>query len=140
VTYPKYTVFDDVNVTVDAGIVTLSGKVTLAGKKEDIGRRVEQLQGVTSVRNEIDVIPPSAEDDGLRRRVARAIYGSASFWKYASLQSPPIRILVESGHVTLKGSVEREHDRTVAQSLATGHGEASITNELRVVGTARLPD
>lgn len=129
--YARYTVFDYVSAEVSGGIVLLSGKVTLAIKREEIGRTVEALPGVRGVRNDIGILPASAADDALRKKVSRAIYGSAAFWRYASWQNPPIHIIVEHGHVTLVGSVPSETDRAAAQSLATGLGERSLTNALK---------
>ena len=130
-TYSRYTVFDDVRVHVDEGAVTLSGKVTEPVKKDELGKRVAALTGVTALRNEIEVLPPLASDDDLRHRVARAIYGHAAFWRYAAMPTPPIRILVDRGRVTLTGVVQTDSDRMLARSLASGLGETSLTCELR---------
>ena len=131
-TYSRYTVFDDVRAHIDGGTVTLSGKVTIPAKKEELGRRVAAVHGVTSLRNEIEVLTALPSDDDLRHRVARAIYGNAAFWRYAAMPAPPIRILVEQGRVTLTGAVATESDRMLAKSLATGLGESSILCELRI--------
>lgn len=136
-TYSRYTVFDDVRAQLDGGVVTLSGKVTMRVKKEEIGRRVAALDGVTAVRNEIDVLAAVASDDDLRQRVARAIYSDAAFWRYAAMPTPPIRILVERGRVTLTGAVATDTERSLARSLASGHGESTLTCELTVERTAR---
>ena len=53
------------------------------------------------------MLPPVPEDDDLRHRVAKAIYGNPSFWSYAAMSNPPIHIIVERGQVTLKGTVAR---------------------------------
>ncbi|MEO6213517.1 MAG: BON domain-containing protein [Vicinamibacterales bacterium] len=132
-TYPRFTIFDDVNVQGDGGAVTLTGKVTMPFKKDEIARRVAAVDGVTSVRNEVEVLPVSIVDDNLRQRTARAIYGNSAFWRYAALPNPPIHILVEGSRVTLTGIVDSEVDRTLARSLATGLGEISVTNCLRIV-------
>jgi osmotically-inducible protein OsmY len=130
--YSRYTVFDDVRARVQEGTVTLSGKVTMPAKKADIGRLVGALEGVKTVRNEIGVLPASTEDDGLRHRIARAIYSHAAFWQYAAMPNPPIHIIVEAKHVMLTGSVRSETDRALARSLATGQGEASLNCDLVV--------
>lgn len=131
-TYSRYTVFDDVRAQLDGGVVTLSGKVTMLVKKEEIGRRVAALDGVTAVRNEIAVLAAVASDDDLRQRVARAIYSNAAFWRYAAMPTPPIRILVERGRVTLTGAVATDTERSLARSLASGHGESTLACELIV--------
>src|SRR5688500_8127875 len=132
--YPRLTVFDDINVQVQDALVTLTGKVTMAFKKEEIAGRVRAMDGVREVRSEIGVLPASAEDDALRTRVARAIYGSPAFHRYAAMPHPPIHILVEYGRVTLAGIVPTEVDRALARSLASGHGERSMTCALRISG------
>jgi osmotically-inducible protein OsmY len=128
---PHVTIFDDVDARVDGDSVVLTGKVTAASKRSEIERRVSKLDGVHGLRNEITVMPTVQEDDDLRRRVAKAIYGNPSFWSYAAMSSPPIHIIVEGGHVTLKGTVGSQVERNMARSLATGLGERSLSNELR---------
>jgi osmotically-inducible protein OsmY len=129
--YPRFTIFDDVNVQADAGVVTLTGKVTMPFKRDDLAKRVERVDGVKSLRNEIEVLAVSLEDDRLRQRVARAIYSNSAFWHYAAMPNPPIHIVVQGSHVTLTGVVFSEVDRMLARSLATGLGELSVTNCLR---------
>ena len=131
-TYSRYTVFDDVHAQVDAGAVTLTGKVTLPLKKDELGKRVAGLPGVTTVQNDIEVLARSPIDDDLRQRIARAIYGNSAFWRYAAMPTPPIRILVERGRVTLTGVVATDSDRMLARSLATGLGETSLVCDLRI--------
>lgn len=129
--YPRFTIFDDINGNVENGVVTLTGKVTMPFKKQEIERRVERIDGVREVRSEISVLPASIYDDDLRRRIARAIYGDPSFWSYAAMANPPIHIIVENGRVTLTGVVNSNVERAIARSLATGRGELSVSNELR---------
>lgn len=137
--YDKYTVFDDVRADVDGGSVTLLGKVTTPAKRDDLARRVAALEGVTAVRNDIVVLAASPSDDDLRRKIARAIYGNATFWRYAAMPTPPIRILVERGRVTLTGIVATESERLLARSLATGLGETSLACELSIERSGRRP-
>jgi len=135
--YARLTVFDDVQAHVESGVVTLTGKVTAPLKKDELGKRVGKAGGVDVVRNEIEILPASTGDDELRRRIARAIYGNAAFWRYAAMPTPPIRILVDRGRVTLTGTVATESDRVLARSLATGLGETSLSCELRTERASR---
>ena len=137
-TYVRYSVFDDVAVSVTGGEAVLTGKVTEPIKKDEIGRRIAGLAGVRTVRNEIGVLPVSIADDRIRRSVARAIYGSPTFWRFAAKPNPPIHIIVENGRVTLTGVVPTNVERAVAQSLATGHGEFSVSNVLRTDAEERV--
>jgi hyperosmotically inducible protein len=132
--YARLTIFDDINVLAQNGLVTLTGKVTMEFKRNEIVNRVRAIEGVRELRSEIGVLPSSAEDDALRTRVARAIYGSPAFHRYAAMPHPPIHILVEYGRVTLTGVVPTEVDRALARSLASGHGERSMTCALRISG------
>jgi hyperosmotically inducible protein len=136
-TYAQFTIFDDVNANIEQGIVTLTGKVTMPFKKDDIGRRVQSIDGVREVQNRIDVLPVSPFDEQLRHRIARAIYGNPSFWHYAAMANPPIHIIVEGGRVRLTGVVNSNVERMLARSLATGFGEFSVANELRTDAEVR---
>lgn len=129
--YTRLTIFDDVGAQVENGIVTLIGKVTTPIKSRDLERRIARIDGVRELRNNISVLPASPADDDLRYRVARAIYGNPAFWRYAAMANPPIRIVVENSRVTLTGIVNSEVERMLAQSLATGLGELSVTNQLK---------
>src|ERR1700710_2798096 len=75
---PYYSVFDDLGFTVNGGMVTLQGQVTQPVLKDDAGRAVKKIEGVTNVANNIEVLPLSPNDDNIRRGVYRAIYGDAS--------------------------------------------------------------
>ncbi len=57
---PYYNVFDDLNFSVNNGVVTLSGvKWTQPVVKSDAERSVKHLAGVTQVVNNIRVLPLS---------------------------------------------------------------------------------
>jgi osmotically-inducible protein OsmY len=135
--YTRLTIFDDVTAHVESGVVILSGKVTMPFKKQEIAARLVSVAGVHEVRNEISVLPVSIEDDKLRQRVARAIYGNPAFYRYAAMPRPPIRIIVENGDLTLTGLVPTDVDRALARSLASGRGERSVTCALRTESESR---
>ena len=135
--YSQFTIFDDVNGRVEAGVVSLQGKVTSPHKKQEIERRIARIDGVRELKSEIAVLPVSRYDEDLRYRIARAIYGNPSFWNYAAMSNPPIHIIVENGRVTLTGVVNSEVERMLARSLAIGFGELSVTNELRTDSEVR---
>jgi osmotically-inducible protein OsmY len=129
--YTQFTIFDNVDVEVNDGMVTLTGDVTMPHKREDIERRVAKVDGVREVRNQINVLPASLSDDQLRFRIARAIYGNPQFWNYAIGPNPPIHIIVDRGHVTLTGVVYNNTDRVIARSLAYQFPALSVVNELK---------
>jgi hyperosmotically inducible protein len=129
--YAQFTIFDNVDVVVKDGVVTLSGDVTMPYKRNDIEKRVAQVSGVQQVTNQIKVLPASQGDDQLRYRIARAIYNDPNFWNYAIGPNPSIHIIVEHGHVTLTGVVNNNTDRTIARSLASQFPAMSVKNDLK---------
>jgi hyperosmotically inducible periplasmic protein len=135
--YTQFTIFDSIDAGVDEGNVVLSGWVTMPYKKTDLERRVAKVEGVKSVKNDIQVVPVSQFDDELRFRIARAIYGNSSFWNYAAMANPPIHIVVVRGHVTLTGTVNSNVERVLARSLAVGFGSFDVKNELKTDAEVR---
>jgi hyperosmotically inducible protein len=132
--YPLYSMWDIVSLKVRDGRVALSGAVTLPGKKDDIEKLVKDTPGVTGVESEINVLPPSNEDDRLRQELARAIYSDPAMATLRALAPPPIHIIVENGHVTLAGAVESELQKTVAgmRASAVGMTFGPVVNNLVV--------
>jgi osmotically-inducible protein OsmY len=128
--YTPFTVFDDLNASVEDGVVTLTGKVTMPYKRHDIEKMVTAIDGVQKVNNQVTVLPVSSFDEALRYWIARAIYGNSSFWNYASMPNPPIHIVVERQHVTLTGVVQSHVERVLARSIALQSGALSVTDQL----------
>lgn len=135
--YTQLTIFDSISASVDDGRVVLSGWVTMPYKRDDLERRVRKVGGVNAVDNRIGVLPVSQFDDDLRFRIARAIYGHSLFWNYANMANPPIRIVVNRGHVTLEGVVQSNVERMLARSLASGFNAFDIKNSLKTDAEVR---
>ena len=135
--YTQLTVFDSISASVDEGRVVLTGWVTMPFKRDDIERRVRKVEGVLAIDNQIGVLPVSQFDDELRFRIARAIYGHSSFWNYAAMANPPIRVVVNRGRVTLEGVVQSNVERMLARSLASGFGEFELKNDLKTDAEVR---
>ena len=130
---PYFDVFDNITYTVSGYEVTLMGQVTRPTLKRDAESVVKQIEGVEKVVNQIEVLPASPMDDGLRLRLYRAIYGSPGLEKYGMPVIKPIRIIVKNGHVTLEGVVDSESDKNLANLRANGvSGIFSVTNNLVV--------
>lgn len=131
---PYFGVFDYIAYKVDGSTVTLLGQVVRPTLKSDAENVVKRIEGVEKVDNQIEVLPPSSMDDGVRLRLFHAIYGDPALEKYALGVQKPIRIIVKSGHVTLEGVVDSEGDKTIAGIRANGvSGVFSVTNNLQVV-------
>jgi hyperosmotically inducible protein len=109
------------------------GQVVLPVLKDDAENAVKGIQGVSRVNNQIEVLPPSPMDDGIRRAVYRAIYGDADLSRYAFQAVPSIHIIVRDGNVTLEGAVANQMDKTVAGIRANSvPGIFSVKNNLRL--------
>lgn len=135
VTLPYYGVFDwlEAEVLPDDTVV-LRGQVSRPTIKSDAEARVRKLESVAKVVNEIEVLPLSQSDDGIRLAMYRAIFKYDSpLFKYAIRAVPPIHILVKNGRATLKGLVANDMDRQLAYIAARGvPGVFDVKNELQV--------
>ena len=131
--YSRYTIFDDVNVSVDRGVATLSGRVTMPYKAKDMTRLASRVKGVLEVNNDLDVLPVSIYDDRLRQAIARQIYRDPVFERYAIHVNPPIHIIVERGNVTLTGAVNSTLERQKAEMIVRStSGVFGVENRLRI--------
>ncbi len=150
---PYYGVFDNLEFRVKGCSVTLLGQASRPTLKSDAERVIKRIEGVTNVRNKIEVLPLSGNDDRIRAAVYARIYRTPALQKYTSnrmgLQShfsrwtgvtnqPPIgyhaiHIIVKNGHLTLEGAVAGQADRNIANVQAhTVAGVFSVTNNLQV--------
>jgi hyperosmotically inducible periplasmic protein len=129
--YTRFTIFDNVDVEVKDGAVTLTGDVTMPYKRDELEKRIAKVDGVRRVTDQIKVLPASLSDDQLRYRIARAIYNNPNFWNYAIAPNPPIHIIVEHSHVVLTGVVNSDLDRLLAQSLAQQFPALSVKSDLK---------
>lgn len=130
---PYYTVFDNLAYRVDGSKVTLFGQVVLPTLKSDAGNVVKRIEGVTSVDNEIEVLPVSPNDDHIRIATYRAIFSKPELQRYQLGAIPAIHIIVKNGNVTLVGVVDNAADKNVAGIAANGvPGVFKVTNDLRV--------
>jgi hyperosmotically inducible protein len=130
---PYYGIFDDLSYRVDGGKVTLFGAVTRPVLKSDAEKAVKRVEGVTQVDNQIEVLPLSPMDNGIRRAVYRSIFSKPGMEKYQLGAVPPIHIIVKNGNVTLVGVVNNEGDKNLAGIAAnTVSGVFKVQNNLRV--------
>jgi hyperosmotically inducible periplasmic protein len=135
---PYYSVFDNLAFRVEGDTVTLEGQVTRPTLKSDAENVVKNIEGVRSVINNIEVLPPSPMDDQLRRALYRAIYGDPSLSKYSWSAVPSIHIIVKSGNVSLEGVVDNENDKNLAGIRANSVPNVfSVKNNLRVVSNPK---
>ena len=131
---PWYGVFDVTGCQVNGYNVTLTGSVVRPVTKSDAENSVKRIEGVQSVNNQIEVLPPSPMDDRLRVQLFRSIYGFPSLEKYDLGTIKPMRIIVKNGHVTLEDVVDTEPDKDTAGIRANSvSGIFEVKNNLQVV-------
>ena len=132
------TPFNNIELGVHNGVVTLRGTVYGPADKDSALSLVANTKGVRDVIDELEVAPVSPMDDRIRMEEARAIYGYGPLQRYALDPAKTIRITVVNGHVTLNGVVDSKGDRDMAGIRANGvSGVFSVTNNLQVAGQSR---
>jgi hyperosmotically inducible periplasmic protein len=135
VTLNYYGVFDWLEFEVQPdNTVILRGQVVRPTTKSDAEANVKNVDGVSRVINQIEVLPLSSADDRLRVALYRAIYGfNSPLFRYATQSVPPIHIVVSRGRATLKGIVANKSDAQIAYMRARGvPGLFEVRNELIV--------
>jgi hyperosmotically inducible protein len=126
-------VFDNLSFRLEGSKVILLGQVVKPTLKSDAGAAVKGVEGVSSVQNDIEVLPNSPMDNQLRRAVYRAIYREPGLQRYALSAVPSIHIIVKNGNVTLEGVADNESDKNLAGLRANGVPNVfSVTNNLVV--------
>ncbi len=129
---PHFGVFDNLSFKIDGSEVTLLGQTMLPITKVNVAARVGKVPGVTKVNNEIEVLPLSENDDSIRLRAYRALFGAADLYRYALDVNPSIHIIVKNGHLTLEGLVSTSFDAQRAFNAVRGlPGVFSAKNNLK---------
>jgi len=130
---PWYSVFDNLSFRIEGSKVILMGQVVRPTLKSDAEGAVKNVEGVSSVQNDIEVLPNSPMDDQIRRATYRAIYSEPGLQRYALSAVPSIHIIVKNGNVTLVGVADNETDKNLAGLRANGVPNVfSVKNELVV--------
>jgi osmotically-inducible protein OsmY len=135
VTLPFFGVFDWLEGKVEPdGTVFLAGQVTRPTLKKDAQRRVEKVEGVDRVINQIEVLPLSPNDDRLRRAVFFELFNRNSpLFRYGQQPIPSIHIIVSRGRLVLKGVVANKGDSDIANIKARGvSGLFEVRNDLKI--------
>ncbi|HEY3769637.1 MAG TPA: BON domain-containing protein [Candidatus Angelobacter sp.] len=130
---PQLTIFDNIAYRIDGGKVTLLGQVREAILKDAAQGAVKKIEGVDVVDNQIEILPPSPNDDRIRHEVTRAIFNDDALFPYSMGSVPSIHIIVKGGHVTLEGAVNNQGDKDRVGIKANGvSGIFEVKNNLQV--------
>jgi len=130
---PFYSVFDYISFSIAGGTVTLAGHVLRHSLREQAEIAMKDIDGVTAVVNQIELLPTSPSDDELRRAIYRALYEDPVLAHYATQNVPPVRIIVKNGAVALEGTTDSLADKNLATARASGVPNiVSVKNNLLV--------
>ncbi len=130
---PYYSVFDYIAFTVEGDKVTLTGYVLRPTLRANAEGAVKSLEGVSSVKNLIEVLPKSSTDNDSRRAVYRAIFEDSTLQRYAAAEIPAIHIILRNGEVTLEGVVATEAEKSLATARASSvSGILGVKNNIAV--------
>ena len=130
---PYYSVFDYITFTLDVDKVTLTGYVLRPTLRTNAEAAVKSIEGVSSVKNLIEVLPKSSTDDGFRRAVYRSIFEDSTLQRYAVSEVPLIHIILRNGEITLEGAVATEAEKDLASARASNvSGVSAVKNNLAI--------
>ena len=136
----EYGVFDYLWFGIADRTIVLRGYASRPTLKSAAEAAAKRVKGVEGVKNEIEVLPLSPNDDRIRASVYERIYRNPTLSKYTSNRMPDrskslaraaggitndppfgyhaIRIIVKNSEVTLHGVVDNSFDFTVAEVQA----------------------
>jgi osmotically-inducible protein OsmY len=127
-----------IGVAANAGVVTLTGMVSNYAHKLSAHRAAGRVIGVQVVADELEVRPPSdtrTSDDEIGRRLL-----SMLAWD-VTIPSDKIKIDVEKGHVTMRGSVDWNYQKVAATKAASRiSGVTALTNLIEVSSGLQASD
>ena len=118
---------NDIDVSVNQGVVTLTGEVDNILSKERALRIARMTKGVRSVVNQLSVDPAPREDEELRRDIQLALKSdpTTDSWK--------IQVQVADGTVTLGGAVESYTQQQLASNVTKGvRGVKDVVNNVTI--------
>jgi hypothetical protein len=130
---PNYGLWDHITYQVSGGTVTLAGSTYSLGTKKEAERVVKRVPGVDNVVNNIRELPPSPLDDQIRRQLVVRISEMGGLSRYLETVNPPVRLIVDHGHVALEGVVSTRSDANMMRIAALGvPGVFTVENHLIV--------
>ena len=127
---PYYGVFDSINFHIQGTKVVLTGQVTRPSVRRSAEGAINRLNFISSVQNDLEVLPLSTNDRRIRRKLLRSIYSGGHLLHYGAVHAP-VRIIVKNGNVRLVGTVSNELHKNLAHRKATNTpGVFSVKNDL----------
>jgi osmotically-inducible protein OsmY len=127
----------DINVDTADGVVTLFGIVATPAAKTAAEAEARRVNGVTSVRNELQVVPKAREDQVEARddQVEKDVEAALS--RRATLSDADIDVDVKNGVARLTGTVPNQQERLEAAIAARStRGVRAVQEDLRITADA----
>jgi len=128
---PYISNFDFISFALAGDEVILTGWTVRITNRQEAYRRVKQIEGVSQVTNNIDVLPMGSMDMQIRAQTGARLVRMLGqyFWGNGS----DIKIIVKNGDIILLGNVTRQGDKDIANIQAnTVPGAFHVFNLLRV--------
>jgi len=128
----------EIGVSVENGVVVLNGVVKTLNEKWTAERIAQRVDGVRAVTDEL-VVKLAGDSQHTDTDIAQAVVNALD-WN-ASVPRDRIKVLVEQGWVTLKGTVEY-HFQKVAAETAVRHlkGVKGVSNTIAIKPRASAID
>lgn len=125
---PKIESPDEIAVAVANGVVTLSGFVHSYWEKDAAENAAKRVYGVKAVANDIEVkLTWNRTDPEIARDVVSELQS------HASIPADRLKVTVQSGWVTLEGTVDWQYQKTLAESAVKKlKGVAGIRDNIEV--------
>ena len=129
----------NVNSSVEDGIVTLTGAVNIYQDKLDAARKVKKLANVTGVRNDIVVAGETKPDSQLQQKLAKQLaYDRVGYYDNAFNY---IAVSAKDGVVTLSGDTVWDVPKDTALAIvARTPGVKDVVNDVKVLPASQFDD
>jgi osmotically-inducible protein OsmY len=124
-----------IDVQANKGVVILTGTVTTLPARDLAIMTVQTVKGVRAVVNRIKVIPPSRQDEQIRKDVKGALARDPATDSYE------VDVEVKEGRVTLTGMVDSWQERHLSEEVAKGvRGVKEVKNFIALKYKIKRPD
>lgn len=133
---PYISEFDFISFNMNGGDVILTGWTVRITNRSEAENRIKSIEGITSIVNNIEVLPMGRFDMNIRAGARAALQRQLSryFWGSGS----DIKIVVKDGVIILLGAVATKADSDLAYIQCNGvSGAFKVVNLLRVTGTQK---
>jgi hyperosmotically inducible periplasmic protein len=130
---------ENVNSSVEDGIVTLTGTVDLYQSKLDAAKKAKKVSNVTGVRNDISVAGETVPDAQLQKKLTKQLaYDRVGYFDNAFNY---VAVDVKDGVVTLSGDTMWDVPKDMALDIVgRTQGVKDVVNEVNVLPVSNFDD